>query len=392
MNSKEVMDTFDKYVVNTGARFPVVYDHAEGAKVWDKDGKEYIEMCAGYGANSLGYADPEWLDAVISQLNKFQHTSNLYYHEIGGIVAEKLVKKSGMKKVFFANSGGEANEAAYKIARKYGNTIADVHKNAILYMQTSFHGRTISETASTGSYLGMDAKFGPLTPGFFPVKINDIEDLKKQVAEHNPCAIIMELVQGEGGVIAMDQEFVDEAVRLCKDNDILFIDDEVQAGIGRTGTFFTYEQYGFKPDIVSFAKGIGGGLPIGGVLTNEKTCDVLSAGEHGSTFGMNPAACAGANVVLDKMDDAFLKDVREKADYLRGELLKIDEVKSLSGLGMMIGVDFKTRDYAQVVQELCENGVLAITTHGRLRLLPPLTITKDEIDQALKIFHKVLDK
>lgn len=392
MNSKEVMDTFDKYVVNTGARFPVVYDHAEGAKVWDKDGKEYIEMCAGYGANSLGYADPEWLDAVISQLKKFQHTSNLYYHEIGGIVAEKLVKKSGMKKVFFANSGGEANEAAYKIARKYGNTIADVHKNSILYMQTSFHGRTISETASTGSYPGMDAKFGPLTPGFFPVKINDIEDLKKQVAEHNPCAIIMELVQGEGGVIAMDQEFVDEAVRLCKDNDILFIDDEVQAGIGRTGTFFTYEQYGFKPDIVSFAKGIGGGLPIGGVLTNEKTCDVLSAGEHGSTFGMNPAACAGANVVLDKMDDAFLKDVREKADYLRGELLKIDEVKSLSGLGMMIGVDFKTRDYAQVVQGLCENGVLAITTHGRLRLLPPLTITKDEIDQALKIFHKVLDK
>lgn len=391
MDSKEIMEAFDQYVVNTGSRFPVIYDHAEGATVWDKNGDKYIDMASGYGANSLGYGDEEWLHAVIEQLKKFQHTSNLYYHEIGAVVAEKLAKRSGMKKVFFSNSGGEANEAAYKIARKYGNTIADVHKNSILYMQTSFHGRTISETASTGSYPGMEAKFGPLTPGFFPVLINDVDDLRKQVAEHNPCAIIMELVQGEGSVIALDKEFVDTAVKLCRDNDILLIDDEVQAGIGRTGTFFTYEQYGFTPDIVSFAKGIGGGLPIGGVLTNEKTCNVLSAGEHGSTFGMNPAACAGANVVLDRMDDTFLQDVREKADYLRSELLAIDEVESLSGLGMMIGVNFKTRDYAQVVQELCAHGVLTITTHGRLRLLPPLTITKEEIDEALAVFHKLLD-
>lgn len=390
MNTTEIYEAFNHYVMNTGSRFPVVFDHAKGATAWDKDGKKYIDMCSGYGANSLGYQDEDWLNAVIDQLHKMQHCSNLYYHEIGAIVAKKLVQRSGMQKVFFANSGGEANEAAFKVARKYGNTIADVHKNAILYMTTSFHGRSISATAATGSHPGLEKYFGPLTPGFYPVRINDIDHLKEQVAMYNPCAIIMELVQGEGGVIELDQPFVDEAVRLCHDNDILFIDDEVQTGIGRTGTFFTYEQYGFEPDIVSFAKGIGGGLPIGGILTNEKTCDVFSPGEHGTTFGMNPVACAGANVVLDTIDEVFLDEVRNKADYLRAKLLEIPEVKGLSGLGLMVGIDLKSKVNSDVVNDLVKNGVLAITAGDRVRLLPPLVISKEEIDEALEIMASVL--
>ena len=389
MNSQTIKETYDKYIIHTYNRYDVVYDQAEGATVWDTDGKEYIDLAAGIGVNCLGYGNSEWTWAVIKQLNKFQHTSNLFYHEPGAVLARKIVERSGLNKVFFCNSGAEANEVAFKIARKYGNTVADIHKNNIIYLNTSFHGRTITTVTATGS-CGNQERFGPLTPGLIQIEANNIEQLKEAVAQYNPCALIMELVQGEGGVTALDQVFVDAAVTLCRNNDILFIDDEVQAGIGRTGRLFAYEYYGFLPDLVSFAKGIGAGLPIGGVLAGPKACDVMVPGDHGSTFGMNPVVCAGGAVVLDTLDEPFLAGVREKAYYLRSQLEAIDEIESTTGLGMMIGINLKTRDFQETAKDLIAAGAIVITAIDKIRLLPPLTITYEEIDKALEVFRKVL--
>ena len=390
MDRSHIKELDAKYIVHTYNRYDVVVDHACGAIVTDVNGKEYVDLCSGYAANSLGYQNEAWLDAVIGQLKKVQHASNLYYTEPGPLVAEKLVTRSGLCKVWFANSGGEANEAAIKTARKYGNTLADHKKNTIISLKKSFHGRTLATVTATGLAEAQEV-FAPLVPGFVHAEVDNAEALEKLVDQYDPCAFLMELVQGEGGVHALDKEFVDKAAELCKSRDILFIDDEVQVGIGRSGTLFAFEQYGIKPDIVSFAKGIGAGLPIGGIICGPKTCDVLVPGDHGSTFGMNPVACAGACVVLDTMDDAFLDSVKAKSEKIRSELSQMKKVTGLDGLGLMIGIDLDGMTGAEAVSNLMEEGVLAIPAGQRLRLLPPLTISDEEIKRALEALHKVLD-
>ena len=390
MDRSHIKELDSQYIVHTYNRYDVVVDHACGAIVTDANGKEYVDLCSGYAANSLGYQNEAWLDAVIGQLKKVQHTSNLYYSEPGPLVAEKLVTRSGLCKVWFANSGGEANEAAIKTARKYGNTLAEHKKNTIISLKKSFHGRTLATVTATGLAEAQEV-FAPLVPGFVHAEIDDAEALEKLVDQYDPCAFLMELVQGEGGVHALDREFVEKAAELCKSRDILFIDDEVQVGIGRSGTLFAFEQYGIKPDIVSFAKGIGAGLPIGGIICGPKTCDVLVPGDHGSTFGMNPVACAGACVVLDTMDDEFLDSVKAKSEMMRSELSQMKKVTGLDGLGLMIGIDLDGMTGAEAVSQLMDEGVLAIPAGQRLRLLPPLTISEDEIKQALDAIRKVLD-
>ena len=390
MDRSQIKELDAKYIVHTYNRYDVVVDHASGATVTDVNGKEYVDFCSGYAANSLGYGNEAWLEAVIGQLRKVQHTSNLYYSAPGPMVAEKLVVRSGLCKVWFANSGGEANEAAIKTARKYGNTLADHKKNTIISLKKSFHGRTLATVTATGLAEAQEV-FAPLVPGFVHAEVDDAEALVKLADQYDPCAFLMELVQGEGGVHALEREFVQKAAELCKSRDILFIDDEVQVGIGRSGTLFAFEQYGIEPDIVSFAKGIGAGLPIGGIICGPKTCDVLVPGDHGSTFGMNPVACAGACVVLDTMDDAFLDSVKARSEYIRSELKKMKKVTGLDGLGLMIGIDLDGMTGAEAVGKLMEEGVLAIPAGQRLRLLPPLTVSEDEIKQALEAMHRVLD-
>jgi len=391
MDRGQIKEKDAKYIVHTYNRYDIVVDHAEGAVITDVNGREYIDMCSGYGANSLGYGNRTWLSAVTEQLNKVQHTSNLYYHEPGVMLAERLVTRSGLCKVWFANSGGEANEAAIKTARKYGNTLADHKKNTIISLKKSFHGRTLATVTATGLAEAQNV-FAPLVPGFVHAGVDDIGDLTALTEQYDPCAFIMELVQGEGGVHALDREFVKAAAKLCEERDILFIDDEVQVGIGRSGTLFAYEQYGIMPDIVSFAKGIGAGLPVGGIICGPKTCDVLVPGDHGSTFGMNPVACAGACTVLDIMDEAFLGLVSEKADYIRSELIKMKKVTGLDGLGLMIGIDLDGMTGSEAVNLLMQEGVMAIPAESRLRLLPPLTISDQEIARALSAMGKVLDR
>ncbi|MBQ6621803.1 MAG: aminotransferase class III-fold pyridoxal phosphate-dependent enzyme [Mogibacterium sp.] len=390
MNREELKALDAQYIVHTYNRYDVVVDHAKGSVVTDVNGKEYIDLCSGYAANSLGYQNEAWLEAVIGQLRKVQHASNLYYTEPGILLAEKLVKRSGLNKAWFANSGGEANEAAIKTARKYGNTLAATKKNTILSLKKSFHGRTLATVTATGLAEAQEV-FGPLVPGFIHAEVDDLEQLTALTEMYEPCAFLMELVQGEGGVHALDPAFVQGAAKLCEEKDILFIDDEVQAGIGRTGTLFAYEQYGILPDIVSFAKGIGGGLPIGGILCGPKTCDVLVPGDHGSTFGMNPVASAGACCVLDTLDEAFLAEVRAKSEHIRSALAGMKKVTGLDGLGLMIGIDLDGMTGAEAVAKLLQEGVLAIPAGNRLRLLPPLTISDGEIAAALEKLAAVLD-
>ena len=390
MDRSHIKELDAKYIVHTYNRYDVVVDHAFGAVVTDADGKEYVDLCSGYAANSLGYGNEAWLEAVTEQLKRVQHASNLYYTEPGPLLAEKLVLRSGLNKVWFANSGGEANEAAIKTARKYGNTLADHKKNTIISLKKSFHGRTLATVTATGLAEAQEV-FEPLVPGFVHAEIDDAEVLEKLADQYDPCAFLMELVQGEGGVHALDKAFVEKAAELCQSRDILFIDDEVQVGIGRSGTLFAFEQYGIKPDIVSFAKGIGAGLPIGGIICGPKTCDVLVPGDHGSTFGMNPVACAGACVVLDTIDEAFLNAVNAKSEYIRDELIHMKKVTGLDGLGLMIGIDLDGMTGSEAVAKLMEEGVLAIPAGNRLRLLPPLTISDEEIDRALAAIRKVLD-
>ena len=390
MDREKIKQLDAQYIVHTYNRYDVVVDHACGATVTDADGKEYIDMCSGYAANSLGYQNEKWLAAVTEQLGKVQHTSNLYYSEPGALLAEKLVKKSGLRKVWFANSGGEANEAAIKVARKYGNTAADHKKNTIISLKKSFHGRTLATVTATALAEAQEV-FAPLVPGFVHAEVDNAEQLAELTDKYDPCAFLMELVQGEGGVHALDKAFVQTAAELCRSRDILFIDDEVQAGIGRTGTLFAYQQYGIVPDIVSFAKGIGAGLPIGGIICGEKTCDILVPGDHGSTFGMNPVACAGACVVMDTMTDGFLAEVRTKSGKIRSALSDMKKVKHLDGLGLMIGIDLDGMSGAEAVSMLMEEGLLAIPAQSRLRLLPPLTISDEETDKAIEILKKVLD-
>ena len=388
MNKEMIRETDKKKIVSTYSRYDMAADRGKGACCYDTDGKKYIDFTAGIGVNSLGFCDDSWIGAVTAQLKKLQHASNLFYTEPQLKVAEMLTERTGMSKVFFGNSGAEANEAAIKTARKYGTTRKGNNVNKIITLENSFHGRTMATITATGQD-HYHKYFTPFVDGFRYCRANDAEQLKDLVDDET-CAVMMEMIQGEGGVLNLDAEFVRAAADICAQRDILFIADEVQTGIGRTGKLFAYEHFGVKPEIVTFAKGIGGGLPIGGTLMGEKCCDVLQPGDHGTTYGGNPVACAGACEVLSRIDDAFLKDVENKGRYLKSELMKIPQVKSVSGMGLMLGVEIEGKEAAEAVKEALESGLMILTAKNKVRMLPPLTITYDELDEGIEIFKKVL--
>lgn len=384
------LQTLDNtYVAHTYGRFPVAIKQGSGAVCTDSSGKQYLDFTAGIGVNSLGFCSPQWVEAVSKQAATLNHTSNLYYTEPGIVLAQKLCEKSGMKRVFFSNSGAEANEGAIKAARKYSFDAYGEGRYEIISLHNSFHGRTITTLAATGQAV-FHTKFNPFTEGFVFAEANNIESVKALVSEKT-CAVMMECIQGEGGVVPLEKEFVQAVAALCQEKDLLLIIDEVQTGLGRTGSFFSYQQFGVQPDIVSAAKGLGGGLPIGAVLFGEKTMDTMDAGTHGSTFGANPIVCAGANVVVDSLDDDFLSGVKEKSALIFEKVAKFPHVQSVTGLGLMIGVSFDDGITGkQVVDKCLENGVLFLTAKTKLRMLPPLAITKDEIEQGLSVLETVL--
>ena len=374
-----------KYIANTYARFPIVLEHGKGSLVWDTDGREYIDMGSGIAVNAFGLADSEWIAAVTAQLGKLQHVSNLYYSEPDALLAEQLCSRTGMKKVFFANSGAEANECAIKCARKYAADKYGADKRyKIVTLKNSFHGRTITTLAATGQD-ELHRDFQPLTEGFLYTPANDCAALKELVESDEAIAAIMfELVQGEGGVMPLTQEFVQCIAELCAEHDILMVCDEVQTGNGRTGTLYAWMQYGITPDIMSTAKGLGGGLPIGACLFGEKTENTLTAGTHGSTFGGNPAVCAGALNILSRIDDALLADVKAKSEYIVSELTGAPGVESVAGLGLMLGIK-TTKPLNDAVTACRENGVLVLTAHGKMRLLPALNIPMELVKKAVAV-------
>ncbi len=388
MNSTEIKKLDKERIASTYARYDMVAEKGSGACCWSKDGKRYVDFTAGIGVNCLGFCDEGWVKAVTEQVKKLQHVSNLFYTEPQVRVAEMLTERSGMSKVFFGNSGAEANEAAIKTARKYGFTKKGKDGYRIITLENSFHGRTMAAITATGQE-HYHKFFTPFLGGFDYCPANDIETMKK-LAEENTCAVMMEMVQGEGGVIPLEEDFVREVESICREKDILFIADEVQTGIGRTGKLFAYEYFGVKPDIVTFAKGIGGGLPIGGALFGEKCCDVLQPGDHGTTYGGNPVACAGAVEVLERMDGAFLKEVEEKGAYIKKGLEELPQVKEVSGMGMMLGVEIEGKKAADVVSDALADGLMILTAKDRVRMLPPLTITYEELDEGLEILKRNL--
>ena len=388
MNKEEIKKLDQEKIVGTYSRYDMVADHGKGARCVSVDGKEYIDFTAGIGVNCLGFCDDGWVEAVTAQLKKLQHVSNLFYSEPQVKAADLLTKRTGLKKVFFGNSGAEANEAAIKTARKYGTTQRGVHVNKIISLANSFHGRTMATITATGQEK-YHKFFTPFLEGFKYCEANNIEQLKSLV-DDDTCAIMMEMVQGEGGVLDLDPDFVKAAEQLCHEHDLVFIVDEVQTGIGRTGKLFAYEYFDVTPDIVTFAKGIGGGLPIGGVLFGEKCCDVLKPGDHGTTYGGNPVACAGTVEVLTRIDDAFLEEVQKKSAYLKDKLQALPHVTSVSGLGLMLGVSLEGKEAPDVVKKALEEGLMVLTAKDKVRLLPPLTITYDEIDQGIEILKKAL--
>lgn len=374
-----------KYIANTYARFPIVLDHGKGSLVWDTEGKEYIDMGSGIAVNAFGLADEPWIAAVTAQLGKLQHSSNLYYTEPDALLAEQLCERTGMKKVFFANSGAEANECAIKCARKYAADKYGADKRyKIVTLVNSFHGRTITTLAATGQD-ELHQDFQPLTDGFLYTPANDCAALKALVESDDAIAAIMfELVQGEGGVTPLTKEFVDCIAEICAERDILMVCDEVQTGNGRTGSLYAWMQYGIAPDIMSTAKGLGGGLPIGACLFGEKTEHTLTAGTHGSTFGGNPAVCAGALNILSRIDDALLAEVKAKSEYIKRALDGAPGVESVAGLGLMLGIK-TVKPLNDVVAACRENGVLVLTAHGKMRLLPALNIPMELVENAIGV-------
>ena len=386
MTTQEQMN---QSVMGTYGRFPVVIDHGAGESCADETGKTYIDFGSGIGTTSLGYCNEAWTEAVCKQVRTMQHTSNLYYTAPCGKLAKKLCKRTGMNKVFFGNSGAEANEGAIKAARKYSFDHYGKGRDVVITLVNSFHGRTIATLTATGQEV-FHNYFGPFNEGFVYTTAGDIEGLRELVDRHT-CAIMLELIQGEGGVMALDPEYVQAVRALCDEKDLVLIVDEVQTGVGRTGTFLCCEHYNLKPDIVTLAKGLGGGLPIGAVLLNEKTAEGMGPGSHGSTFGGNPVVCAGANVVVDRMDQSFLANVSERAVQLRAGLAKLPMVKNLSGIGLMVGIEFFGGIQAADVLAACrEKGLLVLTAKSRLRLLPPLTLTAHDVEKALGILNEVL--
>ncbi|MBQ8496971.1 MAG: aspartate aminotransferase family protein [Clostridia bacterium] len=377
-----------EYIAGTYARFPLQIVSGKGALVYDENGKEYIDLGTGIAVNTFGVADDEWIAAVTAQLGKCQHTSNLFYSEPCAMLAKTLCERTGMKKVFFSNSGAEANETAIKTARKYAADKKGKDTYTIITLKNSFHGRTITTLAATGQDV-FHEDFTPLTQGFVYAEANNIESVKQLVSEYKVAAIMFELVQGEGGVLPLEKDFVKGLAEIAAENDILLIADEVQTGNGRTGELYAYMHYSIQPDIVSTAKGLGGGLPIGACLLGEKVKDVLGAGSHGSTFGGNPIASAGALNILSRIDEKLLSEVREKSAYIFDTMQNARGVKSISGLGLMIGIETE-KDASEIIAKCRENGVLVIKAKNKIRLLPPLNIPMETLVKALEVIKAAL--
>ena len=382
MNIKELDQT---YVANTYQRFPLQIVKGKGSVLEDEAGKSYIDLGSGIAVNSFGMGDEIWKQAVIDQMNKFQHTSNLYYTEPCACLAKMLCERTGMKKVFFSNSGAEANECMLKAARKYGEATG---RSTIITLKDSFHGRTIATLAATGQDV-FHQHFGPFPAGFAYATPNDLSSVRALCEEQNACAVMLEVVQGEGGVRALDGDFLRGVEALCREKDMLFCIDEVQTGNGRSGELYAYMVHGLKPDIVSTAKGLGGGLPIGATLLGEKVRDTLTYGDHGSTFGGNPVACAGAVSILSRLDEGFLQGVRERADYIRGELAGAKGVRGVDGLGLMLGIETE-KSAGEIVSACLKRGVLVLTAKSKVRLLPPLNIGWDDLKTAVAVLKEVI--
>lgn len=381
-NTKEIADT---YLAKTYAHFPLEIVSGKGSLVYDEQGKEYIDLGSGIAVNAFGVADDAWIEAVTAQLGKVQHTSNLYYSEPCALLAKQLCERTGMKRVFFGNSGAEANECGIKVARKYAQDKYGQERNIIVTLENSFHGRTLTTLAATGQEHYHEL-FTPLTPGFVSVPANNLDAMRALVEQEDGkvAGIMMECVQGEGGVVALTEEFMQGVAALCAEKDIILVIDEVQTGNGRSGHLYAYEHFGIKPDVVTTAKGLGGGLPLGACIIGEKAANVLGAGDHGSTFGGNPVCCAGALSVLGRIDDALLEEVKAKSTYVFETLQGAQGVENVSGLGLMIGIK-PTKPAGEVVAACMEAGVLCLTAKDRVRLLPALNIPMDLLKQSVEV-------
>lgn len=379
-----------EYIAGTYARFPIELVSGKGSVLFDSNHKKYIDLGSGIGVTAFGIADDEWKNAVARQAETLQHCSNLYYTEPCIQLAELLCKKSGMKKLFFSNSGAEANECAIKTARKYATDKKGPEYTTIITLKNSFHGRTITTLSATGQDHYHEL-FYPMTPGFVYAEAENMESIRSLCAEHKVAAILFECIQGEGGVIPLSKKFVKEMCDFAAQNDILTVVDEVQTGNGRSGSLYAYMNYGIQPDIVSTAKGLGGGLPIGATLFGEKTANTLGIGDHGSTFGGNPVCCAGALSILSRIDDNLLHEVQEKSNYIFTALQGAPGISDVSGMGLMIGIATK-RPAKEIVSECMENGVLTLTAKDRVRLLPALNIPFDTLKQAIEVIKQVCAK
>ena len=386
MTFEQVKSQDQAYILHTYGRVDAALVKGRNARAWDVDGKEYIDFTAGIGVNALGYCDPEWSAAVAEQAGKIQHMCNYYYCPENTALAQELSQASGMAKAFFCNSGAEANECAVKIARKYGEKRGAYR---IVTLENSFHGRTLTTLAATGQE-GFHREFLPLTEGFLYAQAGDLAGIQA-LLDGSVCAVMLEMVQGEGGVIPMDEGFVQGLAQLCREKDVLLLIDEVQTGIGRTGRFFAYQGYGVQPDVVTCAKGIAGGLPMGACLVSERLGDILLPGQNGSTFGGNPIASAAARVVVRRVSEPdFLQSVAEKGAYFREKLEAMPQVEYVRGRGLMLGVKLKEKDAHDVLVQCAKAGLLILTAKELVRFLPPLTITQEDIDQGLAIFQQVL--
>ena len=391
MNTEKVISRDNDYILHTYARSPVALVAGEGMVARDAEGRQYLDFTSGIGVNSLGYCHPAWVRAVAGQAAALQHTSNLYYTKVQADFAQKLCETAGYEKVFFCNSGAEANECAIKLARKYSFDKYGKGRHKILTLVNSFHGRTLCTLSATGQDV-FHNYFFPFVEGFDYVVANDIADLESKL-DDTVCAVMLEYIQGEGGVNALEQAFVDAVFEKCAAKDVLVIADEVQTGVGRTGTFLAGEQFGHHADVTTLAKGIAGGLPMGACLASEKCAGVLDKGSHGSTFGGNPVCCAGGLAVLNTVTaPGFLDEVKRKAALLREKLAQLPGVESVSGLGLMIGIALKDKKAIDVANAALEEGLLVLTAKTKVRLLPPLTITDEEIEKGVAILADVLSK
>lgn len=389
MTFEELKALDDAYIMHTYARFPVDIDHGEGATLYSLSGRKYIDFTSGIGVNSLGYGNEKWMAAITAQIGKLGHISNLFYTQPGPLLARELCTRSGLSKVFFGNSGAEANEAMIKVARKYSFDKYGKGRSTVITLNHSFHGRTITTLTATGqdSYHNY---FFPFNEAFRYADPT-LESVQAQGGE-DVCGVMLELIQGEGGVRPLDPKEVQAIAALCREKDWLLLVDEVQTGIGRTGAFYAYQGYGIEPDVVTTAKGIAGGLPMGACLVSKALGDILTPGQNGSTFGGNPVACAGARVVVRRVSDpAFLQSVTEKGAYLKSRLEALPQVEYVRGRGLMLGAKLKDKDAHEVLVQCAGEGLLILTAKDLVRFLPPLTITKEDMDQGLAIFQKVLE-